>query len=105
MTGIGGMEMGGITASPATLMRQAPDTAGLYLGKVVECVDREFGEGYAKKNPELVAKMIEACARDFETAIFRQGLDEFTETMGYISSRLGDVAESISEIAFTIGKK
>ena len=33
-----------VTASWDTLMRQAPDTADFYLGKVIEYIDNRLGE-------------------------------------------------------------
>lgn len=30
------------------------------LGKIVDAIDAKFGEGYAKKNPDLVGRIIQA---------------------------------------------
>ena len=50
-------------------MRQASDTVHEYLIRVVESLDKKFGEGYAKKNPALVGQMISACVEDFKCAM------------------------------------
>lgn len=58
-----------ITAEPDTLMRQAPTTVELYLKEVIEMVDVNFGKGYARANPALVASLVETCAKDYSTAM------------------------------------
>jgi hypothetical protein len=58
-----------ITAPADTLMRQAPMTVSLYLSEAIEAIDGKFGDGYAAKNPQLVAAFIAACAQDFHTAM------------------------------------
>ena len=57
-----------ILADYATLMRQAPMTAQVYLMEAVKCIDKEFSKGYAEKHPELVAAFMEVCSEDFTTA-------------------------------------
>lgn len=52
-----------------TLMRQAPQTAALYLRDAVESIDGMFGEGYAKANPPLVAAFLAACSADFSACM------------------------------------
>ena len=59
-----------MSASPETLMRQAGMTANEWLHQGIESIDRAFGEGYAKKNPELLAAFMQAAARDQHTATF-----------------------------------
>jgi hypothetical protein len=43
-----------ITASNGTIMRQAQATADIYMRAAVKDIDEEFGEGFARKNPELI---------------------------------------------------
>lgn len=54
--------------TPETAMKQAGYTANEYLMAAIESIDKQFGPGYAKENPELVGAFIQACAMDFQTA-------------------------------------
>jgi hypothetical protein len=68
-----------ITASGDTLMRQAMMTAAEYFDDAVRSIDAEFGAGYAKQNPALVAAYMQTAAADFATTSMgqqiRAGLD------------------------------
>ena len=57
----------GTPASPETLMRQAVMTSAEYMSGAIREIDAKFGEGYAKKHPELVAAFINSCAMDYAT--------------------------------------
>ena len=48
------------------LMRQGPMTAEFYLAECVEILERKFGEGAAKRMPEVLAAMITASAQDVQ---------------------------------------
>ena len=50
-------------------MNQATYTAELYMGAAAREIDAEFGEGYAKKNPALVASFMQVCIKDFELTL------------------------------------
>jgi len=54
-----------MTATEA--VKQASTTAEEYFLKAVVKIDNEFGEGYAKANPLLVATFMKVCAMDFDT--------------------------------------
>jgi hypothetical protein len=58
-----------IGASYDDLQRQAPLTANIYLRSAVDCLDEQFGDGYAAKNPYLVGAIITAATQDFCTAV------------------------------------
>ncbi|WP_157669304.1 hypothetical protein [Chitinibacter sp. GC72] len=49
-------------------MKQATETAHYYLVSAVRMIDCEFGEGYAKNNPAVLAAFIQVCAQDYHTA-------------------------------------
>jgi hypothetical protein len=68
--------MNDITADATMLMNQAGPTAAVYLRSAVDSIDREFGEGYARENPELVAAMVAAATADFSVALIVQTLQE-----------------------------
>ena len=72
----------------ATLMRQAPDTASLYLTSAIKSIDRQFGEGYAKKNPALVAGFMEVCASDLRTSVILMAAEKIEDRAGEIWSGL-----------------
>jgi hypothetical protein len=79
-------------ADSTTLMFQASDTINEYLRKARMFIDKEFGEGYAAKNPDLVAAFIKASAYDFNTAVI----------VKYIGGGLSEIAESIEALQSTI---
>jgi hypothetical protein len=45
----------------------------------VRDIDREFGEGYAKAHPELLAAVLEVAATDYRTAIQIKSFEEQIE--------------------------
>ena len=55
--------------TPDQLMRQAGTTALEYMIYAIDAIDECFGEGYAKKHPELVGAFMRTCAADFHTAV------------------------------------
>lgn len=69
------------TCSYDTAMRQAPDTINFYLRNAVEMIDDEFGEGYAKKNPDLVASLVKQQFEDFKNCGLTKVLYEIAEAI------------------------
>jgi coenzyme F420-reducing hydrogenase delta subunit len=74
-----------ITASYTDLMTQAPETVKYYFSRVIDEIDYQFGEDYAKKHPELVAELIKACVMDFNSSvsskIFVAAIERLSDTM------------------------
>jgi len=70
-----------MVADADTLMRQAPDTAELYLRKVVASIDDVFGAGHAKANPALVAAMVQACTADFGAVMLSNSVDRLSDAI------------------------
>lgn len=74
------------------LMAQAPWTIETYLNQIVEILDRKFGAGYAKSNPELMAACVKCCVIDFSSAvickIFEAGVSELVEVLRELSEDL-----------------
>ena len=58
------------------LITQALITADIYLVAAIDSVDGHLGEGYAKKNPVLVAAFIQACSADFAAGSIQKTLQE-----------------------------
>jgi hypothetical protein len=50
------------------LMQQSGSTAQHYMGTAIADIDRMLGEGYAKKNPALIAAFMQTAALDFHAA-------------------------------------
>lgn len=70
-------------------MDQAGPTVGHWLQQAVDQIDKTFGDGYAKKNPALVAAFIQAAA-----------MDQFTAHLANtVCQRLVDIAGSVSALA------
>ena len=70
-----------ITADFDTLMRQAPMTAQTYLSEAVQCIDGQFGEGYAAENPQLVAAFMQVSGQDFNSASLAKEIGEAAEIL------------------------
>lgn len=81
-----------ITASFDTLFDQATSTTASYLATAKREIDRLFGEGYAAKNPALVAAFIQTAAADMHTStsgkVFGAVLQEIAQNIGSISQAL-----------------
>lgn len=83
-----------ITASWDTLVRQAGITASEYFNAAVRNIDETFYSGYAEAHPELVAALVKAAAKDFET------------TSNYVASQERDkTLMALGEVAIDIAKK
>lgn len=51
------------------IMDDATGTARQYLLDAVEAIDRQFGPGYAKKNPALISTYMRVAAQDASDAM------------------------------------
>lgn len=78
-----------ITADFGTLFDQSWKSAADYLAHSHEEIDVRFGEGYAKKNPQLVAAFIQAANSDFVSAV----------NLKVVQAMAARLADSISELA------
>jgi len=76
------------------LMRQASKTAEEYLREAVAAIDREFGDGFAKKTPELVAAVVTAAAQGFHTTQMVKVIEQSAEQL---SCSIDDAAIRLSE--------
>ena len=81
-----------ITASFDTLLKQASITANTYLINAKEDIDKTFGDGYAEKNPTLVAAYMKTAASDMNTStigkVFGSALLEIAEKLDAIASAI-----------------
>jgi hypothetical protein len=83
------------------LMLQAPDTMEHYFLEAIAIIDKQFGEGYARENPVLVAAFIQGCATDLNSMVLMNEIDE-SNTALRIS---GDALNSIASSIFTISEQ
>jgi glutamate-1-semialdehyde aminotransferase len=87
-----------IDASYTALFDQAKGTVEEYMQRAARDLDSRFGEGYAKKNPVLMAAMIRAMSDDFTNAARSKALlavaDRLTLALeGLATSIEGHVSE------------
>jgi len=85
-----------VEASFEKLMEDAAATAGVYLRRAVENIDNQFGKGYAKANPVLVAAMIQASAADFQAGQTNVAGHAIADALRAGLECLGDAAGQIA---------
>lgn len=71
------------------LALNAPNTVDHWLRDSIKNIDEQFGAGYAKAHPELLAAMLAASASDFQTCILAARLERLTEALAEGLSRPG----------------
>ena len=76
------------TCSYTEAMVQASYTAETYLWKAIEMIDQQFGEGYAKKNPGLIAPLVQAQVNDFNNTCLMGSIWEIAEKISNLSSAI-----------------
>ena len=54
-----------MSITPENAMSQASMTAELYLAEAICSVDKLFGEGFAKKHPEIALGVAQIAEKDF----------------------------------------
>ncbi len=65
--------------SAETLMRQAGYTSEEWLRQAVEAIDNQFGEGFAKANPQLVGSFIQGAGLDQIAMYIKSLTDSLSE--------------------------
>lgn len=74
------------------MMEEAGSTAARYMTRARFEIDKQFGEGYADKNPALVAAFMQTAAADFGVMA----------TAKVIGQTLEEIAGSLREIAHAV---
>lgn len=87
-----------VTASPESLMEQAPETVARFLRNAVEKIDKEFGEGFSKENPALVGVFIHACLVDLNQASGAQNIQA-------VASALIDSLDGFLDLACSVDRR
>ena len=90
-------------ATPEAVMRQAWMTAEEYFTSAIECIDKQFGDGYAKLHPDLVGAFMQTAARDFHSTMMKVAAQD-TDCAIYnasetISVAINAVAEATANCA------
>lgn len=70
---------GDITASTKELMDQAAMTASHYYGLISKDMDQLYGKGWSKEHSETVARLCQAAAQDFHTAVTNRTLQQLRD--------------------------
>lgn len=63
-------------------VRQAGMTAEEYMRMGITAIDAEFGPGFAKKNPALLAAFMTTAAKDFEAMWLGERIDKASVHIG-----------------------
>ncbi|MDB9486392.1 hypothetical protein PN492_07500 [Dolichospermum circinale CS-537/01] len=69
-------------------------TAIQYFNEAVSHIDGCFGDGYAKKHPELIAAFMQVAASDMNYASLAKAQSECVE---YLAEKLESSIESLAE--------
>ena len=80
---------------PSELMEQAEGTAITYMNHAETAIDSRFGDGYAKKHPDLLVGFMTVCAMDYNTNLLAQKI-------GGIASWVSGITESVAAIRETL---
>lgn len=74
--------------------------AGNYLSAAIRDIDAEFGEGYARAHPELVAAFMQTAVMDYSSGIASESLHE---AISQIRDALDAIASALESVADQIG--
>ena len=81
------------TCSFEKSMDDAVATANIYMYKAIDSIDQQFGKGYAKEHPELVAGFMKCCADDNTASMILRFIDN-----------MNDNAQKLAESVYNIRK-
>jgi hypothetical protein len=101
----GTLDASHISASNATLLRQAPMTAFTYMDCAIVDIDAKLGAGYASKHPELIAAYMMTAALDMQAGTIARAIEGFGASVsGAINEFDENVSRSIDDSIVTAGK-
>lgn len=60
---------------------QAGATIGTYLSQAITEIDKQLGEGYAEKHPELIAECVRSQTMDFNSTALTAVLYEIRDVL------------------------
>lgn len=61
---------------PSSLHAAALSETKTYLQEAAQMLDEQFGAGYARNNPHMLAAMVRACTDNFSAALVGKQIDE-----------------------------
>lgn len=70
-----------IQASYDTLLGQASSTIETYLNQAERMLNKQFGDGFAYHNPNLVGTLVQAMASDFHSATLAKAIGELADVI------------------------
>jgi hypothetical protein len=86
-----------VTGSIGGMFEQSSSTASKYAYDARNAIDNVFGEGYAAKNPELVAAFMRTAAYDFRTTVVMAQFGEFIDRLGEELGTFQDILRGIED--------
>lgn len=82
------------------LMEDGHSSAIYYFHGAIECIDKQFGEGYSKEHPELIGAFMNAAVKDNQATIIGKCIlslsDELAKENGNIAISLQNIADELS---------
>jgi hypothetical protein len=85
-----------VTADNTTLMRQAPATIGEeYLPEAIHYLENKFGQGYALKNPGMLAAFLNCCCLDYQTSLIAKSIQMHADAMETLAITAGRLIEKL----------
>lgn len=88
-----------VTASPETLMEQAPEVAARFLKTAINAIDKECGSGYAEANPTLIGAFIQAAVMEFNAKTQIQNLQIIASSLLDFQDAFFDLADEANKLA------
>ncbi|WP_306153286.1 hypothetical protein [Roseovarius sp. MMSF_3281] len=73
------------------MSKPEPQTA-VHLAQAVEAIDAQFGEGFARQNPELVASLVQSATIEAAVAT---GYTAHRQALGLAEKLGGDLCETL----------
>ncbi|KPV95155.1 hypothetical protein AN214_02807 [Pseudoalteromonas sp. P1-9] len=89
-----------ISASLETLFKQGSIAASEYMSDAIIEIDKQFGDGFAKKNPALVAAFMQAAISDCGTNVQAKVIGEAIEGLSDALNKMGNSVDEIAEHFF-----
>ncbi|MFY8352929.1 hypothetical protein AAEU29_20485 [Pseudoalteromonas sp. SSM20] len=86
-----------ISASLESLFKQGSIAASVYMSDAVVEIDKQFGEGFAEKNPALIAAFMQAAISDCGANVQAKVIGEAIENVADALNKVGDSLDEIAE--------
>jgi len=87
-----------VTGSNHTLMKQASDTAEIYLERAIRAIDEQLGKGFAEGHPELVVGFMQASATDYQASITARSLEKIANAIAGNTCALDRIGDNLGAV-------